>query len=135
MIEMANQTAEKFIEALHRLESERDLETIVSLFSEDCEINNVVTVNNEQKPDARSFWQNYRDNFDAVNSTFRNEIITENRAALEWKTAGTSSDGNSFEYEGVSILEIEGERITRFFAYFDANKLGRQIVEEKREAE
>ncbi len=129
---MANETAKKFIDALHWLEQEHDLESIVSLFSEDCEINNVVTVDNDnQKTDARKFWQAYRDNFGEVESTFRNEIITENRAALEWKTTGTSSEGNEFEYEGVSILEIDGERITRFFAYFDPNKLGRQIVEEK----
>ncbi|MCA1625784.1 MAG: nuclear transport factor 2 family protein [Acidobacteria bacterium] len=129
---MANETAKKFIDALHKLEAERDLETIVGLFGEDCEINNVVTVDNDnQKTDARKFWQAYRDNFGEVKSTFRNEIITENRAALEWTTTGTSSEGNQFEYEGVSILEIDGERITRFFAYFDPNKLGRQIVEEK----
>jgi len=128
---MANETAKRFIDALHKLEAERDLETIVSLFAADCDINNVVTVDNNQKHDARKFWQAYRDNFGEVESVFRNEIITENRAALEWKTTGTSSDGSEFEYEGVSILEIKGERITRFFAYFDPNKLGRQIVDEK----
>ncbi len=108
------------------------METIVSLFSEDCEINNVVTVDNKKgSTDARKFWQSYRDNFSEVESTFRNEIVTENRAALEWKTTGISSEGNEFEYEGVSILEIEADKITRFFAYFDPNKLGQQIVEEK----
>lgn len=128
---MANDTAKKFIDALHRLESERDLETIVSLFADDCDINNVVTVDNDKKHDAGKFWQAYRDNFGEVKSTFRNEIITENRAALEWTTTGTSSEGHEFEYEGVSILEIDGDKITRFFAYFDPNKLGRQILEEK----
>jgi ketosteroid isomerase-like protein len=128
---MANETAKKFIDALHRLETERDLETIVGLFSDDCEINNVVTVDSNHQNDARKFWQAYRDNFGEVESTFRNEIVTENRAALEWTTTGTSNDGNRFEYEGVSILEIEADKITRFFAYFDPNKLGRQIVEEK----
>lgn len=131
---MANETAKKFIDALHKLEAERDLETIVGLFKEDCEINNVVTVNHDnQENDARKFWQSYRENFGEVESTFRNEIITENHAALEWKTTGTSSDGNRFEYEGASILEIEGDKITRFFAYFDPNKLGQQIIEEKRQ--
>jgi len=129
---MANETAKKFINALHKLETDRDLETIVGLFSKDCEINNVVTVDHDnQKTDAGKFWQAYRDSFGKVKSTFRNEIIIENRAALEWTTTGTSSEGNQFKYEGVSILEIDGDKITRFFAYFDPNKLGRQIVEEK----
>jgi limonene-1,2-epoxide hydrolase len=35
----------------------------------------------------------------------------------------------------MSILEIEGDKITRFHAYFDPNKLGKQIVaEDSREA-
>ena len=126
---MAQETAKKFVEALHKLEAERDLETIVGLFGENSKVGNVVT--GDKNLDASQFWQSYRDNFDRVESTFRNEIITENRAALEWTSKGTSSDGNEFEYDGVSILETEGEKISRFHAYFDPNKLGRQIVDEK----
>lgn len=128
---MAQDTAKKFVDALGKLESERDLETIAELFSDDCDIANVITEDNDKKTSAREFWQSYRDNFGDVKSTFRNQIISENNAALEWKTTGTSSEGHEFEYDGVSILEIEGNRITRFRAFFDPNKLGRQIVEEK----
>lgn len=128
---MAEDTAKKFVDALGKLESERDLETIASLFADDCDIGNVVTENKDKKIDARRFWQSYRDNFGEVKSTFRNQIITDNRAALEWTTSGTSSEGNDFQYDGVSILEVDGEKITRFHAYFDPNKLGQQIVSEK----
>ncbi len=128
---MAEDTAEKFVNALGKLEADRDLETIVALFSETCEIGNVVTEDNDHKIDARQFWQSYRDNFGEVKSTFRNRIITENTAALEWKTTGTNAEGHEFEYDGVSVLEMEEDKITRFHAYFDPNKLGRQIVEEK----
>ncbi len=128
---MAQDTAKKFVEALGKLEAERDLETIVALFGEDCDIANVITEDNDKQTDVRAFWQSYRDNFAEVKSTFRNQIVTENRAALEWKTVGASSEGHEFQYDGVSILEIEGDKITRFRAFFDPNKLGRQIVEEK----
>ena len=131
---MTEDTAKKFVDALHKLETERDLETICALFTDDCDIANVITEDNDRQTGAREFWQNYRDNFSDVKSTFRNEIITDNRAALEWNTTGTSSEGNEFEYDGVSILEIDGDRITRFRAFFDPNKLGRQIVEEKKQA-
>lgn len=131
---MAEDTTKNFIDALGKLEAERDLETICALFSDDCDIANVVTEDNDRQTGAREFWQSYRDNFGEVKSTFRNQIIAENTAALEWKTTGTSSEGHDFEYDGVSILEIEGNRITRFRAYFDPNKLGRQIVEEKKQA-
>ena len=99
---MAVNTAKNFIDALGKLESERDLETIVNLFSEDCEVGNVVTDDGDISP--REFWTNYRNSFDEVRSTFRNEIITDKTAALEWTTRGTAGNGNKFEYEGVSIL-------------------------------
>jgi ketosteroid isomerase-like protein len=129
---MAEDLAKKFVEALGKLEAERDLETISSLFGDDSEIGNVVTADNKNGiGGARRFWQHYRDNFDRIKSTFRNQIITGNTAALEWQSEGTSSDGNEFSYEGVSILEFDGDKISRFHAYFDPNKLGRQIVDEK----
>ena len=133
---MTEDTTGKFIEALERLEIARDLEPICELFSEDCDIANVITEDNHHHAtDVRSFWQSYRDNFGEVKSTFRNRIVTEKTAALEWMTEGTSADGETeFEYDGVSILEIDGDRITRFHAYFNPNKLGRQIVETKKQS-
>jgi ketosteroid isomerase-like protein len=131
---MAENIAKQFIDALHKLESDRDLETIVGLFSEDCEIGNVVT--EDKNISAENFWKNYRETFGEVKSNFRNEIITNDTTALEWTTTGTSTAGHEFEYDGVSILEIDGDKITRFHAYFDPNKLGKQIVaEEKTEAQ
>ncbi len=130
---MAENTAKQFIDALHKLESDRDLETIVGLFSEDCEIGNVVT--EDKDIGVEQFWTSYRESFGEVESTFRNEIITGDRTALEWTTTGTNGEGHKFKYDGVSILETDGDKITRFHAYFDPNKLGKQIVaEDSREA-
>ncbi len=123
---MAKNTAKNFIDALNKLESDRDLETICGLFSEESEIGNVVT--DDKNIGAREFWNSYRETFDKVHSTFRNEIITDGVTALEWTTSGTNSDGHKFEYDGVSILETDSDKITRFHAYFNPNKLGKQIV-------
>jgi ketosteroid isomerase-like protein len=62
-----------------------------------------------------------------VTSTFRNVIVSDGRAALEWTTTGTSSAGDPIAYEGVSILEMADAKITRFRTYFDAHDLGRQM--------
>lgn len=124
---MAENTAKKFIDALGKLEADRDLETIVSLFSDDCKIGNVVT--EDKDISVHDFWTSYRNSFDKVQSTFHNEIMTDKATALEWKTSGTSSEGHDFEYEGVSILEVEADKITRFHAYFNPAKLGKQIVD------
>ena len=125
---MAENTAKQFIDALHKLESDRDLETIVDLFSEGCDIGNVVT--DDKEIGVKEFWKSYRESFGTVESTFRNEIITGDVTALEWTTSGTNSDGHEFEYDGVSILEVAEDKITRFHAYFNPNKLGKQIVSE-----
>jgi ketosteroid isomerase-like protein len=124
----SRETAQRFVAALEKLEQDRDLETIAALFSEDAEIDNVTSVaGKEGKQGAREFWRVYRETFDEMKSTFRNQIFMDDRAALEWQTTGSSKNGHSVGYEGVSILEIEGDKITRFFAYFDPRKLGRQI--------
>ncbi|MET0623299.1 MAG: nuclear transport factor 2 family protein [Pyrinomonadaceae bacterium] len=127
---MSEQLARKFIEALGRLESGRDVEAITALFAEECEVGNVTSPEKfHGREGAREFWgAKYRDTFGEVESTFRNVFATDDRAALEWKTVGTAADGSPVEYDGVSILEIDGGQITRFRAYFDAGGLGRQIL-------
>ncbi len=127
---MSEQLAERFIEALGRLEAERDLETISALFSDESEIGNVVSPEKfHGREGARDFWgSKYRDTFGEVRSTFRNVFATETRAALEWTTEGTAQDGTPVRYDGVSILETDGEHVTRFRAYFDAGALGRQLT-------
>lgn len=125
---VSEQLARQFVTALGKLEQERDLETIASLFSENAEIDNVTSAKGKEgKQGAREFWRVYRETFDEMKSTFRNQIFMDGRAALEWVTTGSSKNGHSVEYEGVSILEIEGDKITRFYAYFDPRKLGKQL--------
>lgn len=129
---MAHETAEKFIAALNELEKTESTEKIIGLFADSCEIGNVTLTNNlKGKAGAEEFWTNYRKTFGEIRSEFKNKIHSENTAALEWTSVGTSSDGGEIDYEGVSILETEGGKITRFFAYFNPAKLGHQIVDEK----
>lgn len=124
---MSEQIAEKFIEALGKLETARDVETIAALFADGAKVGNVTAADNNL--DAKEFWTNYRDTFETVNSEFKNKIISDGAAALEWTTTGTSQNGHEINYEGVSVLETEGDKIKRFFAYFNPGKLGDQITE------
>lgn len=128
---MSEQIAEKFIESLNELESSENVDSIATLFTENSEIGNSTLTESFNGIDgARNFWTSYRKTFGEVKSTFKNKIITDNASALEWTTTGTSVDGNEINYGGVSILETDGEKITRFFAYFNPSDLGHQIVEE-----
>ncbi|MCP9492937.1 MAG: nuclear transport factor 2 family protein [Pyrinomonadaceae bacterium MAG19_C2-C3] len=133
---MSKEVADKFVEALRGLEDNRDLEAIVGLYAEGCEVGNVVAPEKFHGAEgARKFWTTYRDTFGEVKSEFRNVFATEQRAALEWVTDGTSTNGEAIHYEGVTLLEINGDRVTRSRAYFDAGGLGRQIVKEPAHAQ
>lgn len=128
---MEHELSEKFISSLNDLETNENVDGIVALFADSCEIGNVtLTETMSGTEGARNFWTNYRKTFGDVKSEFKNKISTENVTALEWTTTGTSSEGHEVNYDGVSILETDGDKITRFFAYFNPAKLGQQITEE-----
>ena len=119
---------QQFIDALAALERERNVERMTALFGPESEVGNIVSPRQFSGAEgARAFWEAYRDTFGEVASTFRNVIVSDGRAALEWTTTGTSAAGAAFSYDGVSILEMAGGKITRFRAYFDPHDLGLQI--------
>ena len=126
---MSKEIAEKFTEALWKLEEDRDVEALVEIHTEDCDVGNVsVPKTFSGHEGLREFWTSYRDTFGEMKSEFRNVFADDSgHAALEWTTTGTAN-GDSISYEGVSILEIEGDKVSRFYAYFDPSSLSRQIV-------
>ncbi|MBW3632405.1 MAG: nuclear transport factor 2 family protein [Chloroflexi bacterium] len=120
--------AQQFIDALQVLERDGDPTKIIDLFTENSEVGNIVSSREfSGQEGARAFWETYRNTFGEVASSFRNVIVSDGRAALEWTTTGTSPAGAPIAYEGVSILEMADGKITRFRAYFDPHDLGHQI--------
>ena len=127
---MSEQLTNNFIEALRILEEKRDVELMATLYSEAAKIGNVIAPDQfTGQQGARNFWTEYRGAFESAKSSFRNVIIGDERAALEWTTEGTSFDGKPFQYAGVTLLEFEGNQISRSSAYFDPSALGRQMQE------
>jgi ketosteroid isomerase-like protein len=126
---VSKEVADDFIEALRKLEEDRDVEALVENHTEDCEVGNVsVSETFRGHEGLREFWTEYRKTLGEMKSTFRNVFATEEGAALEWTTQGTSN-GEDVSYDGVSILEIEGGKVSRFMAYFDTRDLAPQIVD------
>ena len=118
--------ADRFIDALYKLESDNDAEPLARFFTGEAEVGNVLVPDKFHGPDgAREFWGEYRKTFKEMRSTFRNKIVGDGSVALEWIT---EADGHSVNYSGVSIFEFQGDKITRFRAYFDPSALGRQIA-------
>jgi ketosteroid isomerase-like protein len=126
---VSKEVADDFVEALRKLEEVRAVEPLVEIHADDCEVGNVsVSETFRGHESLREFWTEYRKTFDEMKSTFRNVFATEEGAALEWTTTGTSN-GDSVSYDGVSVLEIEGDKVRRFMAYFDTRHLTRQVVD------
>jgi limonene-1,2-epoxide hydrolase len=126
---MSNEVADDFIKALRKLEEDQNVEPLVELHTEDCEVGNVsVSGTFRGHEGLREFWTSYRSTFGEMKSEFRNVFATEDGAALEWTTEGTSND-DAVSYDGVSILEVEGGKVRRFMAYFDTRDLTPQVVD------
>jgi steroid delta-isomerase-like uncharacterized protein len=126
---MSKEIADSFIGALRELEENRDVEALVEIHAEDCEVGNVAVSETFTGHDGlREFWTSYRKTFGEMKSTFRNVFATEEGAALEWTTEGTSN-GDAVSYDGVSIIEVSGGKVSRFMAYFDTRDLTSKVVD------
>lgn len=125
---MVDSRTERFIDALHALEDEGDVDRIVSLFADNAELHNPTERYVHRGAEgARKFWDSYRRSFDAIHSEFRAVGEADDAALLEWESRGRTSDGGPIRYGGVSVIEFDGERIRRFRSYFDAHALGEQF--------
>ena len=127
---MSKEVADDFVEALRKLEEDRDVEPLVEIHADDCEVGNVSVSETFRAHEGLSeFWTEYRKTFDEMKSEFHNVFADDSgHAALEWTTEGTE-DGDTISYGGVSILENEGNKVKRFMAYFDSRTLTEQVVD------
>ena len=61
---MSKEVANKFVEALWKLEQERDVEALVQIHTENCDVGNVAVPRTFSGHDGlREFWTSYRDTF------------------------------------------------------------------------
>jgi len=100
------------------------------IHTENCDVGNVAVPGTFSGHEGlREFWMGYRDTFGEMRSEFRNVFADDaGHAALEWNTSG-EANGNDVSYDGVSLLEIEEGKVSRFRAYFDPRSLSTQVVD------
>lgn len=111
---------QKFVSALDELHRARNVEPLVELFDDGATLNKVGMPHGEQGKDgARTFWQQYRDVFGEIESSFQHTVSDTNIAFLEWTSTGTLADGSEFSYDGMSVLESHGDGIAAFRTYYD----------------
>lgn len=119
---MPNSDVDRFVDALHRLERDRDVEPMVALFDADAELWKLDGRQAAQGVDgARQFWTDYRDVFDTVDSEFTSRTETADRAVLEWTSRTRLATGHDLTYRGVSVLDLGDGPLTGFRTYYDSS--------------
>ena len=112
---------ERFADALHRIDSDRDTGPMVELTADDAEL--MKLDGNHQatgKDGAKTFWEDYRNVFGDLETTFTHTVVGEDIAALEWTSTGTLRSGRPFEYNGVTVIQGDDETVSGVRTYYDS---------------
>jgi ketosteroid isomerase-like protein len=119
---------ERFVAALHRLHTDRDVDALVELFHDEATLTKLGQLHEAHGPDgARQFWDDYRAVFDDIEATFTHTVADDTSVALEWTSSGSLRGGHPFSYDGVSVLDsASGDLIDGFRTYYDSAAFVRQ---------
>jgi ketosteroid isomerase-like protein len=112
---------ERFTDALHRIDADRDTGPMVELTADDAEL--VKLDDNHRatgKDGADRFWRDYREVFGDLETTFTGSTVGDDSAALEWISTGTLRSGKPFTYRGVTVIEGDEEKVTGVRTYYDS---------------
>ena len=112
---------ERFTAALHTIDSDRDVAPMLELTGDDAELMKLDERNEASGKDgAKTFWEDYRNVFGDLETTFTGSVIGESSAALEWTSTGTLRSGSPFTYRGVTVIEGDEDRLTGVRTYYDS---------------
>lgn len=126
---MPSDQVKKFIEALHAVEADGDVEQMVEQFEPEATLNNSAAARTFTGRDgAEAFWRSYRSSFDEIHSEFTRIFESGALAALEWTARGKLHGGGGVHYDGVTLLELGAEGIKAFRSYFNPLDLPRTRV-------
>jgi ketosteroid isomerase-like protein len=115
---IADPRAREFVAALRQLEQDSDPSVLTPLFAEGATLSRFD--GRGERTGVEDFWREYREQFDEVRTTFVNTVESEDQVALEWTSAATLPDGRPLRYEGVTVLDLDGEAIRRLRTYYDS---------------
>jgi ketosteroid isomerase-like protein len=112
---------ERFTAALHAIDSDRDVAPMVELTGDDAQLVKLDERHETSGKDgAKVFWEDYRNVFGDLETTFTHSVVGESSAALEWTSTGTLRSGKPFTYRGVTVIEGDEERLSGVRTYYDS---------------
>jgi ketosteroid isomerase-like protein len=117
----AREITSRFMHTLQEAEQTGDIESLVTLFSEDAELMNLAMLEPlKGKEGAHRFWDKYLSVFDRIHSEFTNVVENNDTSVLEWISKGTLSTSEEITYRGVSVLKFDNRQVHRFRTYYDS---------------
>ena len=132
--EQVRALAERFIQALSRLEQEglEALDALVELFADDAHLTNpTLEMAGEERvgpAGVRRFWKTYHDVLGEAESRFSHVTVGDDAAGLFWITHARGRGRHGLDYDGVTLLEFDERGLIRYLrAYFDLDVLAHAI--------
>jgi ketosteroid isomerase-like protein len=114
---IADDRARGFATALRDFERSADPADLVARFADGATLTRLDA--GGDRTDAEAFWREYRDQFDDLRTTFTHATEGDDGCVLEWSSTGTLSTGRPIEYRGVTVLEFDGDAVSRLRTYYD----------------
>jgi ketosteroid isomerase-like protein len=111
--------ARRFATALQTFERDGDAASFAKLFAPDATTRRL-DARGERRGELEQFWQEYRAQFDSINTTFFSVVEGADRVDLEWTSDATLSDGRPLQYRCVTVIELDGDKITALRTYYDS---------------
>ncbi|WP_300015111.1 nuclear transport factor 2 family protein [Pseudonocardia sp.] len=116
---IADDRARRFVAGLRRFEQDSDTAVFAALFAPDA-VTERLDARGERQGEVAEFWREYRDQFQEVRTTFFNVVEGDDQFALEWTSSGTLRDDRPIDYRGVTVIDLDGDAITRLRTYYDS---------------
>jgi ketosteroid isomerase-like protein len=118
---MSSRLTQEFTQALQRFESAGELGSLLALFDDEAEVVNLGRTEPARGRDGiEGFWRDYLALFRIIRTEFVHVIEGQTGSVLEWVSRGARENGEPVEYKGVTVLEVEGDRIRRCRTYYDS---------------
>ena len=118
-IQISDDRARTFADALQTFEKDGDVAAFAALFADDA-VTQRLDARGERRGEVEQFWKEYRDQFTSISTSFYDVVEGGDRVALEWTSDATLTDGRPLQYRGVTVLDLDGNKISKLRTYYDS---------------
>ena len=118
-IQISDDRARTFADALQTFEKDGDVAAFAALFADNA-VTQRLDARGERRGEVEQFWKEYRDQFSSISTSFSDVVEGGGRVALEWTSDATLTDGRPLQYRGVTVLDLDGDKISNLRTYYDS---------------